>query len=121
MECASGCPVMIVIPAGKFTMGSPESELDRRASEGPQHKVTVPEPFAVSKFEVSFEEWDSCVAAVRCPHVPDHWGRGRMPVINVSWRDARQYVAWLSQLTLSKTPAAVTISTAVASSIQSES
>ena len=101
-ECASGCPVMIVIPSGKFTMGSPENEPDRDASEGPQHEVTVAEPFAVSKFEVSFEEWDACVAAAACPHVPDQWGRGRMPVINVNWRDAKQYVAWLSQLTRKK-------------------
>jgi formylglycine-generating enzyme required for sulfatase activity len=98
-ECASGCPVMIVIPAGKFTMGSPEKEPDRMASEGPQHEVTVAEPFAVSKFEVTFEEWDACVAASQCPRVPDRWGRGPMPVINVSWRDVKQYVAWLSQLT----------------------
>ena len=98
-ECASGCPVMIVIPAGKFTMGSPENEPDREASEGPQHDVAVAEPFAVSKFEVTFEEWDACVAAARCPRVPDHWGRGRMPVINVSWGDAKQYLAWLSELT----------------------
>jgi formylglycine-generating enzyme required for sulfatase activity len=98
-ECASGCPVMIVIPSGKFMMGSPENEPDREASEGPQHEVTMAEPFAVSKFEVSFEEWDACVVAAACPHVPDQWGRGRMPVINVSWRDVKQYVAWLSQLT----------------------
>jgi hypothetical protein len=98
-ECASGCPVMIVIPAGKFTMGSPESEPGRLASEGPQHEVTIAEPFAVSKFEVSFQEWDACVAAGQCPRVPDQWGRGPMPAINVSWRDAKEYVAWLSQLT----------------------
>jgi formylglycine-generating enzyme required for sulfatase activity len=98
-ECASGCPVMVIIPAGKFTMGSPENEPDREDTEGPQHAVTVARPFAVSKFEVSFEEWDACVAAARCPDVPDHWGRGRMPVINVSWHDAKQYVAWLSELT----------------------
>ncbi len=98
-ECASGCPVMIVIPADKFIMGSPENEPEREASEGPQHEVTVAKPFAVSKFEVTFEEWDACVAAAACPRVPDHWGRGDMPVINVSWRDAKQYVGWLSQLT----------------------
>jgi formylglycine-generating enzyme required for sulfatase activity len=40
-ECANGCPVMIVIPGGKFMMGSPENESDRNASEGPQHEVTV--------------------------------------------------------------------------------
>ena len=86
-ECANGCPVMIVIPAGKFIMGSPENESDRSASEGPQHEVTVARPFAVSKFEVTFEEWDACVAAAACPRVTDHWGRGKMPVINVSWGD----------------------------------
>jgi formylglycine-generating enzyme required for sulfatase activity len=98
-ECANGCPVMIVIPAGKFIMGSPENESDRSASEGPQHEVTVAKPFAVSKFEVTFEEWDACVAAAACPRVTDHWGRGNMPIINVSWGDAKQYVGWLSQLT----------------------
>jgi formylglycine-generating enzyme required for sulfatase activity len=98
-ECASGCPVMIVIPAGKFTMGSPENELDRETSEGPQHEVTVAKPFAVSKFEMTFDEWDACVAAAACPRATDHWGRGAMPVINVSWSDAKKYVGWLSRLT----------------------
>src|SRR3981081_1383020 len=90
--CANGCPAMVVIPAGKFFMGSPENESDREASEGPPHEVTIAEPFAVSKFEVTFEEWDACVAAAACPRVQDSWGRGDMPVINVSWVDAKQYV-----------------------------
>ena len=98
-ECVYGCPEMIVIPAGKFIMGSPENELDRNASEGPPHEVTIAKPFALSKFEVTFEEWDACVAAAACPRVPDRWGREKMPVINVSWVDAKQYVSWLSQLT----------------------
>src|SRR5262245_46653602 len=98
-ECANGCPVMIVIPAGKFMMGSPENESDRDPSEGPPHEVTIAKPFAVSRFEVTFEEWDACVAAAACPRVTDHWGRGTMPVINVSWNDAKQYVGWLSRLT----------------------
>jgi formylglycine-generating enzyme required for sulfatase activity len=50
-ECANGCPVMIVVPAGKFIMGSPETESGREASEGPQQEVTIAKPFAVSKFE----------------------------------------------------------------------
>jgi hypothetical protein len=62
-ECANGCPAMIVIPAGKFIMGSPENESDREASEGPPHEVTVAKPFAVSKFEVTFEEWDAIASA----------------------------------------------------------
>jgi formylglycine-generating enzyme required for sulfatase activity len=98
-ECANGCPVMIVLPAGKFIMGSRENESDVDASERLQHEVTIAKPFAVSKFEVTFEEWDACVAAAACPQVPDSWGRGEMPVINVSWGGAKQYVGWLSQLT----------------------
>jgi formylglycine-generating enzyme required for sulfatase activity len=98
-ECANDCPVMIVIPAGKFTMGSPENEADRLTSEGPQHEVTLAQPFAVSKFEVTFAEWDACVISGGCRRAADRWGRGEMPVINVSWGDAKQYAAWLSQLT----------------------
>ncbi len=98
-ECARGCPVMVVIAAGRFIMGSPDHELDRRASEGPQHEVTIAGPFAVSKFDVTFEEWDACVATSACSRAMDAWGRGEMPVINVSWDDARQYVDWLSRST----------------------
>ena len=76
-ECANGCPEMIVIPAGKFIMGSPENELDRNASEGPPHEVTIAKPFALSKFEATFEEWDACVAAAACPRVPDRWDARR--------------------------------------------
>src|SRR5262249_7834856 len=85
--------------AGRFKMGSPDDELDRSDSEGPQHAVTVAKPLAVSKFEVTFDDWDACTAAFACAQVPDHWGRGQMPVINVSWEDAKAYVAWLSQVT----------------------
>jgi formylglycine-generating enzyme required for sulfatase activity len=99
-ECANGCPVMIVVQAGKFKMGSPDNEPDRLASEGPRHEVTIAKPFAVSKFEVTFDEWDACAAAAGCPRgVPHEWGRGQMPVINVSWDEAKQYVGWLSRWT----------------------
>ncbi len=80
-------------------MGSPAHEADREANEGPLHEVTIARPFAVSKFEVTFDEWDACVAAAACPRAADSWGRGEMPVIDVSWRDAQQYVGWLSQVT----------------------
>jgi formylglycine-generating enzyme required for sulfatase activity len=98
-ECAKGCPEMVVIPAGKFVMGSPDNEQDRIDSEGPQHEVTIAKPIAVSRFEVTFDEWDACTAARACAQVPDHWGRGKMPVINVSWEDAKAYVGWLSEVT----------------------
>ena len=64
-ECAKDCPEMIVIPAGEFTMGSPATEQGRYDNEGPQHKVTIAKPFAVSKFDVTFADWDACVSVWR--------------------------------------------------------
>ena len=93
------CPEMVVVPAGSFLMGSPQSEEGRGSDEGPQHRVTIPAPFAAGVYEVTFEEWDACVADGGCggyrPKDYD-WGRGRRPVINVSWGDAQAYVEWLS-------------------------
>src|SRR5262249_8231717 len=97
--CGNGCPVMIVVPPGTFIMGSSDNEVGRETSEGPRHKVAIAEPFAISKFEVTFEEWDTCAAAGACPQATDHWGRRKMPVINVSWGDAKQFVGWLTRLT----------------------
>jgi formylglycine-generating enzyme required for sulfatase activity len=71
--------------------------MGRSEAEGPQREVTIAKPFALGKTEVTFAEWDACVAAGACPNAPDStWGRGDRPVINVSWNDAKQYVAWLS-------------------------
>ena len=58
---------MIVIPAGEFTMGSPTTEQGRIDNEGPQHEVTIARPFAVSKFDVTFADWDACVVGWRVP------------------------------------------------------
>ena len=80
-------------------MGSPEGQgFD---NERPQHEVTIAKPFAVAKFELTFEEWDACAANGPCePDVDENkWGRGRQPVINVSWDDARTYVRWISRIT----------------------
>ncbi len=99
-DCPS-CPEMVAVPAGEFLMGSPESERGRGKDEGPQHRVAFGEPFAVGKFEVTFAEWDTCVAEGGCTQKPgdEGWGRGRHPVINVSWNDATQYTGWLSKKT----------------------
>ena len=98
-ECAN-CPEMVVVPAGSFAMGSPASEQERTSEEGPQHPLTVPRQLGVGRFAVTFDEWDACVADGGCngyqPSDED-WGRGRRPVINVSWGDAKAYVAWLSK------------------------
>ena len=97
------CPEMVVVPAGEFMMGSPADEAKRWSDEGPQHKVTMAKPFAVSKFEVTFAEWDACVAdtVTGCQHKPpDVWGRGRHPVIDVSSNDiSQEYLPWLLRRT----------------------
>jgi len=95
------CPEMVVVPAGEFLMGSPESESGRDNNEGPQRKVAIRQPFAVGKLEVTFAQWDACAAEGGCRHKPgdEGWGRGKRPVINVSWPDAMEYVAWLSKKT----------------------
>ena len=95
------CPEMVV-PEGRFEMGSPESEAHRRDYEGPVHRVTIGYRFAVGVYEVTFGEWDACVSDGGCGgYRPDDegWGRGRRPVINVSWKDAQAYVEWLSRKT----------------------
>ena len=95
------CPEMVVVPAGSFMMGSPASEEGRYDNEGPVHRVTLPVPFAVGKYEVTFAEWDACEAAGGCDEFTYDrgWGRGRRPVINVTWEDAQAYVRWLSRQT----------------------
>jgi formylglycine-generating enzyme required for sulfatase activity len=96
-DCA-GCPQMVVIPAGEFTMGSPPSEQQAEA----QHRVTIAAPFAVSKFEITFDEWEACVKNGGCGGyrpADQGWGRGKRPVINLSWENAKDYVKWLSART----------------------
>ena len=93
-------PEMVVVPAGSFMMGSPKSEEGRHNNEGPQRRVTIGQAFAVGKFEVSWAEWEKCVAAGACETDSDEgWGKGNRPVIYVGWRGAQAYAAWLSQQT----------------------
>ena len=96
------CPQMVVVPAGSFMMGSPSDEAERRESEGPQHQVTISQPFAVGMYEVTFAEWDACVSDGGCNgYRPDDegWGREQRPVIYVNWEDTQAYMRWLSQHT----------------------
>ena len=98
-DCAE-CPEMVVVPAGPFMMGSPPGDRDSSDIDRPQHRVTIAAPFAVGKYEITFDEWDACVAAGGCGgYRPSDrgWGRGRRPVIHVSWDDAKAYVDWLAR------------------------
>ena len=89
-------PEMVVIPAGRFRMGCVSGQ-ECDDDELPVHDVTIPQAFAVSKYEVTFEDYDRYTYPNRVDD--EGWGRGRRPVINVSWNDAQDYVEWLSAQT----------------------
>lgn len=95
-ECRD-CPEMIVVPAGSFTMGSPAGQGSEE--ERPAHNVTIGQPFAVSKFEVTFSEWAACTLYGRVYCTQDYGTAGEQPVDNLTWEDAHNYVAWLSRIT----------------------
>ena len=88
-----GCPEMVVLPAGSFDMGGAGTPFDR-----PLHRVTIGQQFALSRHEITFDNWEFCVEAGGCRFKPDDhgWGRGQHPVISISWFDAQEYVMWLS-------------------------
>ncbi|MEJ0075704.1 MAG: SUMF1/EgtB/PvdO family nonheme iron enzyme [Alphaproteobacteria bacterium] len=96
------CPVMAVVAAGSNVIGSPAHENGRSVSEGPQQPVAFRLPLAVGRSEIAFEEYIACINEGGCPAgVPTDydWGYGRQPAMNISWNDAKAYVAWLSRKT----------------------
>jgi formylglycine-generating enzyme required for sulfatase activity len=94
------CPEMVVIPAGAFVMGAAADDDSREDDERPARTVTIARAFAMGKYEVTFDEWDACVAARACEKVADEgWGRGRRPVINIDQSQALAYTKWLSDKT----------------------
>lgn len=90
-------PAMIRIDGAEFVMGSDISGLPD--NEKPAHQVTL-QTFAVSRTEVTFEDYDDFARSTGRPLPDDNgWGRGQRPVINISWRDAVDYTLWLSERT----------------------
>lgn len=89
-------PEMVRIPPGKFLMGS----VDSFADEKPQHEVTIAYGFEISKYEVTFDEYDTFAKSTnrKLPH-DSGWGRGKRPIINVTFDDVLAYVQWLSNRT----------------------
>ena len=81
-------PEMNTIRAGIFTMGSNDD-----VTEKPPHQVTI-KPFAISKYPISVRDWNDCAAAKACTFAAT--GKDDAPVTNVSWTDAKQFVAWLA-------------------------
>jgi formylglycine-generating enzyme required for sulfatase activity len=85
---------MVDLPGDTFVMGSNDDP-----TEQPAFRVAVP-PFALGRRPVTVGEWKRCVAAKACAYEPN--GEDDMPVYNLSWNDAQQYVAWLSSITGSR-------------------
>ena len=99
-ECRADCPEMIVVPAGRFTMGSPAGEAERYDNETPQHDVAISRRLAIGKTSVTNAQWSACVSMGACrPAEAEGQDAGPKPVTNVSWKDAQVYASWLSQMT----------------------
>lgn len=112
------CPDMVVVPAGRFVMGAPKEDEDRRPDESPVHKVTIAAPFALMTTEVTRDQFTVFVEATGrdmsdgdCYLADDKEGRsdaaanwlrpgfeqqGSEPAICINWRDAVAYAEWLS-------------------------
>jgi formylglycine-generating enzyme required for sulfatase activity len=89
---------MVKVPGGVFLMGS-QSRLRADTDERPIHTVRI-KPFRISKYEVTYEQYDLFARATRRTLPQDGgYGRGRNPVGNVSWEDAKAFVDWLRQVT----------------------
>ncbi|MEM9170978.1 MAG: SUMF1/EgtB/PvdO family nonheme iron enzyme [Pseudomonadota bacterium] len=96
------CPDMAEVPRGAFVMGSPTNENARAATDLVAKPRSLNYAFAISVREVTYDQWAACVADEWCKASAAKdpgWGRGERPVVNVSWRDAQDYVAWISYKT----------------------
>ena len=112
-DCSKACPEMVVLPAGTFTMGTPDDEMGRQDDESPQHPVTFAKPFAMSRFQVTAGEWGAYQKAAGvtladgderpgrlCRNGKPRYKQGpRQPAVCMSYHDAVDYVAWLSKTT----------------------
>lgn len=89
------CPAMIELQRGSFVMGSNSDD----PSEKPSHQVSISQPFAIGRYEVTSEQWNACVDAAGCPRISSMANASKnSPVRDVSWDDAQLYVKWLSKI-----------------------
>jgi formylglycine-generating enzyme required for sulfatase activity len=88
------CLELVIVPSGEFAMGS-----SAKPAEQPVHHVVIRKNFAIGRREVTYADWDRCVEGGGCKfNPPDQgWGRGERPVTNVSWDDAKEFVAWFAR------------------------
>ena len=81
---------MVLIPAGKFLMGSPASEKGRQPTEK-QHEVTLPKPYYMGKYEVTLEQWESVMG-----YNPSRIKEAKLPIELVSWNDCQEFIKKLN-------------------------
>lgn len=92
----SECPIMVRLPAGSFLMGDERGD----RSEKPAHRVSIPIPFSIGKYEITVGEWQACVLDRGCAQQSEKVDNSeRAPIRDISWTDAQMYVNWLSQKT----------------------
>ena len=100
-DCAT-CPELVGVAPGRFAMGAGSEGLGQQVSVTTTPDVAIAAPFAIGRYEITFDEWSQCVTDGGCTSQPadENWGRGRRPVINVSFNDITQkYLPWLSRKT----------------------
>ncbi len=94
---------MVLIPPGAFSMGSPEDEEGRKDSEGPQRLVTIAQPFFTAKYPITQAQWRAVVALPKVERElnldPSNFEGDNRPVEQVTWYDAVEFCARLSQHT----------------------
>jgi formylglycine-generating enzyme required for sulfatase activity len=104
------CPEMVVLPAGTFTMGTPDDEVGREPDEGPMHEVTFEKPFAMSRYQITAGEWAQYMkeTGITLPDGDTRPGRActngkpsypqdpHQPAVCMNFAEVSAYVAWLS-------------------------
>ncbi len=91
------CPELVVVPPGIFIMGLGGTT----PTEAPRHRVFIRKAFAIGRYEITFNNWQSCFIEGACLKIPDdhEWGRENRPVINLTYSQIETYLAWLSNKT----------------------
>jgi formylglycine-generating enzyme required for sulfatase activity len=93
---------LVLVPAGTFLMGSPESEAERGDDEGPCRRVTIARPFYMGVFPVTQAEYEKVMGGNPAQFRKGAGGGPSHPVEQVSWDDAVEFCRRLSALAAEK-------------------